>query len=198
MSRLPYSNTPKLPNQLQSWGKTTAPKTPSFNPARFFRQIFATILSSFYRLSAVFPKLFHWYCWTIPLVLFNKSIDFVQRFQWNGCPKLPKWEREIDNLARRFRQNRSGILAHSGCLDERWGMKDEGLARAALQLRMAEKGNNNIEVGTSAGLREEWRFVSCFKCACPSVRSRSPPISLLFIHICISNTIGDEGNAFNA
>jgi hypothetical protein len=34
-------------------------------------------------------------------------------------------------------------------------MKDEGLARAALQLRMAEKGNNNIEVGTSAGLREE-------------------------------------------
>ena len=29
-------------------------------------------------------------------------------------------------------------------------------------------------------------------------RSHSPPISLLFIHICIGNTIGNEFNAFNA
>jgi len=34
-------------------------------------------------------------------------------------------------------------------------MKDEGLAWAGLQLRMAEKGNNNNAFGTFAELREE-------------------------------------------
>jgi hypothetical protein len=34
-------------------------------------------------------------------------------------------------------------------------MKDEGLAWAGLQLRMAEKGGKSIAVGTFAGLREE-------------------------------------------
>ena len=54
-----------------------------------FWQFAAARLSVSERQTAAFRKRFHWFRSTIPLVLLNNSIDFVQQIHWLCFVKLP-------------------------------------------------------------------------------------------------------------